>query len=160
VAIWGFLPLNFFAGYLFLRGHNAPGGGFIAGLVTALSLLLLAFVLGVHGVRRLVRFNPVSLAVVGVGLSLATALLPVVRGLPVFHHFHGYVLGFYIGTPFWFDLGVYLTVVGVLLKLILPLMKSIHGLPAFVSEEEGRFAELHSEAIDLTPVRDGTEGKS
>jgi NADH:ubiquinone oxidoreductase subunit 5 (subunit L)/multisubunit Na+/H+ antiporter MnhA subunit/uncharacterized MnhB-related membrane protein len=156
VGLWAFVPLNLFAAYLFLRGHQAPGGGFIAGLVSSLSLLLLVFVLGVHGVRRLIRFNPVLLAVGGVGLSLATALLPTLLGLPVFHHFHGYLAGFYIGTPFWFDLGVYLTVVGVLLKLILPLMKSIHGLPAFVVEEEDRFAELLSEPIDLTP-RERTE---
>jgi len=151
VAIWGFIPLNLFAGYLFLRGHQAPGGGFIAGLVTALSLILLVFVLGVHGVRRLVRLNPLSLATGGVILSVLVSLIPVVLGMPLFYHYHGYVLGFYIGTPFWFDLGVYLTVVGVLLKLILPLMMSIHGLPAFVLEEAGRFAERDSEPIDLTP---------
>ena len=151
VAIWGFIPLNLFAGYLFLRGHQAPGGGFIAGLVTALSLILLVFVLGVHGVRRLVRFNPLSVAAGGVVISVLVSLIPVALGMPLFHHYHGYVLGFYVGTPFWFDLGVYLTVVGVLLKLILPLMKSIHGLPAFVLEEAGRFAERDSEPIDLAP---------
>ncbi len=157
VAVWGFVPLNLFALHLFLRGHQAPGGGFIAGLVSALSLILLVFALGVNGVRRLLRFNPVTVAAAGVSLSLAVALLPTAWGLPVFYHFHGYVLGFYVGTPFWFDLGVYLTVIGVLLKLILPLMKSIHGLPAFVAEEEGRFAENDSEPIDLDAVSDARE---
>lgn len=151
VVIGGFIPLNLFAGYLFLRGHQEPGGGFIAGLVTALSLILLIFVLGVHGVRRLVRINPLSLAAGGVILSVLVSLIPVALGMPLFYHYHGYILGFYIGTPLWFDLGVYLTVVGVLLKLILPLMMSIHGLPAFVREEEGRFAERDGEPIDLTP---------
>ncbi len=150
VAIWGFAPLNLFAGFLFLRGHQAPGGGFIAGLVTGLSLLLLVFVLGVHGVRRLLRFNPLSLAASGVVLSALVSLLPVALGQPLFFHYHGYILGFYIGTPFWFDLGVYLTVVGVVLKLILPLMKSIHGLPALVTEDAGRFVERDGEPIDLT----------
>jgi multicomponent K+:H+ antiporter subunit A/multicomponent Na+:H+ antiporter subunit A len=152
VAIWGFVPLNFFAVYLFLRGHQAPGGGFIAGLVTGLSLILLVFVFGVHGVRRLVRVNPLSIAAGGVVLSVLVSLIPVALGMPLFYHYHGYVFGFYIGTPFWFDLGVYLTVIGVLLKLILPLMKSIHGLPAFVLEEAGRFAGRDSEPIDLTPA--------
>lgn len=150
VALAAFPLLNFFALHLFLRGHNAPGGGFVAGLVTAISLLLLTFAVGVHGVRRLVRFNPVMLCVAGIALAVAMAVAPTLRGLPLFSHFHAYVFGgFYIGAPFWFDLGVYLTVVGSVLKLILPLMKSIHGLPAFVAEEEGRFAERLSEPIDL-----------
>ena len=150
VAIGAFPLLNLFALHLFLRGHNAPGGGFVAGLVTAISLLLLAFAVGVHGVRRLVRFNPVMLCVAGIALAVAMAVVPVLRGLPLFSHFHAYAFGgFYVGAPFWFDLGVYLTVVGAVLKLILPLMRSIHGLPAFVAGEEGRFAERLSEPIDL-----------
>lgn len=159
IALWAFWPLNLVAVHLFLRGHQAPGGGFIAGLVTALSLLLLVFVLGVQGVRRLVRLNPLSLAASGVVLSVLTALLPVALGKPLFYHYHGYIMGFYIGTPFWFDLGVYLTVIGVLLKLILPLMKSIHGLPAFVREDAGRFAARAGEPIDLAPIA-GTRGGS
>jgi multisubunit Na+/H+ antiporter MnhB subunit len=150
VAIGAFLPLNGFALHLFLRGHNAPGGGFAAGLVTALSLLLLTFAIGVHGVRRILKINPVALAIAGLLLALAMAVAPVLRGLPLFSHFHAYWFGgFYVGAAFWFDLGVYLTVVGTVLKLILPLMKSVHALPAFVSEEEDRFAERLSEPIDL-----------
>jgi NADH:ubiquinone oxidoreductase subunit 5 (subunit L)/multisubunit Na+/H+ antiporter MnhA subunit/multisubunit Na+/H+ antiporter MnhB subunit len=157
IAIGGFVPLNLFALHVFLRGHNLPGGGFPAGLVTGLSLILLTFVLGVHGVRRLVRFNPVGIAVIGVFFAIASALLPpLFQGLPVLHHFHVYLGGFYLGGAFWFDLGVYLAVVGTSLKLILPLMKSVHGLPAFVAEEEARFAARSSEPIDLVP--EGTEG--
>jgi NADH:ubiquinone oxidoreductase subunit 5 (subunit L)/multisubunit Na+/H+ antiporter MnhA subunit len=156
IAIGGFVPLNLFALHVFLRGHNTPGGGFPAGLVTGLSLILLSFVLGVHGVRRLVRFNPVGIAVIGVLFAITSALIPpVFQGLPVLHHFHVYLAGFYLGGAFWFDLGVYLAVVGTSLKLILPLMKSVHGLPAFVAEEESRFAARSSEPIDLVP--EGTE---
>ncbi|MBC8011710.1 MAG: hypothetical protein H7067_16620, partial [Burkholderiales bacterium] len=152
IAIGGFVPLNLFALHVFLRGHNEPGGGFPAGLITALSLILLVFVLGVHGVRRLVRMNPLGLAVVGVFFALGSALLPpFFQGLPVLHHFHVYLGGFYLGGAFWFDTGVYLAVVGTTLKIILPLMKSVHGLPAFVAEEEARFSARASEPIDLLP---------
>jgi len=151
VAFGGFVPLNLFALFLFFRGHNLPGGGFIAGLVTALSLLLLVFAVGVHGVRRLLRFNPMTLAVAGVGLALAVTVLPALQGLPVLHHLHHYLGSFYAGTPVLFDLGVFCTVVGVSLKLILPLMKSVHGLPAFVQEEEGAFMSTLDEPIDLDP---------
>jgi multisubunit Na+/H+ antiporter MnhB subunit len=153
IAIWSFVPLNLFALHVFLRGHNSPGGGFPAGLVTALSLLLLTFVLGVHGVRRLLRINPIGIAVTGVFFALTSALIPpVFQGLPVLHHFHVYLGGFYLGGAFWFDTGVYLAVVGTVLKMIFPLMKSVHGLPAFVQEEQVRFAARASEPIDLLPA--------
>jgi len=151
VAFGGFIPLNMFALFLFFRGHNLPGGGFIAGLVTALSLLLLVFAVGVHGVRRLLRFNPMTLAVAGVMLALAVAALPALQGLPVLHHLHFHIGPVYAGTPVLFDLGVFLTVVGVSLKLILPLMKSVHGLPGFVQEEEGAFMSALDEPIDVDP---------
>lgn len=151
VAIGGFIPLNLLALFLFFRGHNLPGGGFIAGLVTTLSLLLLVFVLGVHGLRRFLRFNPLTLAVAGILLALGTALWPTFQGLPLLHHLHYYLGSLYAGTPVLFDLGVYCAVVGVSLKLILPLMKSVHGLPAFVQEEEGAFMSALDEPIDLAP---------
>ena len=152
IVIGGFVPLNLFALHVFLRGHNAPGGGFPAGLISALSLILLVLVLGVQGTRRLVRFNPIGIAIAGVLLALAAALFPaIIQGLPVLHHFHVYVAGFYLGGAFWFDAGVYLAVVGTTLKIILPLMKSVHGLPGFVKEEEARFAASSSEPIDLMP---------
>jgi NADH:ubiquinone oxidoreductase subunit 5 (subunit L)/multisubunit Na+/H+ antiporter MnhA subunit len=149
VALGAFVPLNLLALFLFFRGHNLPGGGFIAGLVTALSLLLLGFVLGVHGLRRWLRFNPMTLAVAGVLLALGVTLLPALQGLPFLHHLHFHLGSFYAGTPLFFDLGVYLAVVGVTLKLILPLMKSVHRLPAFVREEEGAFMSALDEPIDL-----------
>lgn len=153
VAIGAFVPLNLFSLYIFLRGHNAPGGGFVAGLITALSLLLLSFVLGVEGFRRRFRVDPTSLAVAGVSLTVATALLPVLSGLSLLHHFHTTVGPVALATPMLFDAGVFLAVVGVTLKLMLPLMKSVHGLPAFVREEEAQFAAPKSEPIDLDPER-------
>jgi NADH:ubiquinone oxidoreductase subunit 5 (subunit L)/multisubunit Na+/H+ antiporter MnhA subunit/multisubunit Na+/H+ antiporter MnhB subunit len=158
VAIGAFLPLNAFAVHLFFRGHNLPGGGFVAGLVTALSLLLLVFAIGVHGVRRQLRFNPLTLAIFGVALALGTVLLPVLQGLPLLNSLHAYAGSFYLGSPVFFDLGVFCTVVGVTLKLILPLMKSVHGLSAFVREEEGAFMSTKDEPIDLgSDARSGNE---
>lgn len=153
IAIGAFVPLNLFSLYIFLRGHDAPGGGFVAGLITALSLLLLSFVLGVEGFRRRFRVDPTALAVAGVVLTVATALLPALSGLSLLHHFHTTVGPLTLATPMLFDAGVFLAVVGVTLKLMLPLMKSVHGLPAFVREEEAHFAAPKSEPIDLDPER-------
>lgn len=148
VAIGALVPLNLLAVFIFFRGHNAPGGGFVAGLCTALSLLLLNFAIGTTALRRALRFNAMTVAVIGVLLAVASCLLPMLWGLPLLHHLHGELAGIYVGTPMLFDLGVYLAVVGVALKLVLPLMKSIHGMPAFVVEEEDRFSARLSEPID------------
>lgn len=152
VAIGGFVPLNVFALHIFFRGHNAPGGGFVAGLITALSLILVSFVLGVEGFRRRLRLMPMKVAITGVLLALGVAVAPTFFGLPPLDHKHYFLGPIYVGTPVIFDLGVYLAVVGVTLKLILPLMKSVHGLPAFVRDEVERFASSLSEPIDFRPM--------
>lgn len=151
VVVGGFVPLNLFAIYIFFRGHNEPGGGFIAGLITALSLLLLSFVLGVGGIGRRLRVEPILLAVTGICLALSVALLPLGLGLSLMHHLHITVGSTTIGTPMLFDAGVFLAVVGVALKLMLPLMKSVHRLPAFEREEAGAFSARASEPIDVIP---------
>jgi NADH:ubiquinone oxidoreductase subunit 5 (subunit L)/multisubunit Na+/H+ antiporter MnhA subunit/multisubunit Na+/H+ antiporter MnhB subunit len=153
VAIAAFLPLNLFSIHVFLRGHDSPGGGFVAGLITALSLLLLSFVLGIEGFRSRFRVKAIPMAVAGISLSLGAALLPLPLGLSLLHHMHTTVGPLTIGTPMLFDAGVFFTVVGVTLKLMLPLMKSVHGLPAFVREEEASFTAPMSEPIDIDPTR-------
>jgi hypothetical protein len=105
--------------------------------------------------RRLVRVNGVTLAAAGGSIALATAAFPVLLGRPFLTHVHAYspalplVGTLYLGTPLFFDIGVFLVVVGVVLKVIFPLMKSVHGLPAFVAEEEARYASSRDEPIDL-----------
>ena len=153
VVVGCFVPLNLFALYVFFRGHNAPGGGFIAGLITALSLLLLSLVLGIKAFRRRLRVAPILLSVMGISLAILAALLPVGFGFSLLHHLHFNVGPLALNTTMLFDAGVFLTVVGVTLKLMLPLMKSVHGLPAFVREEEGALCAATSEPIDIDPTR-------
>ena len=57
--------------YIFLRGHNLPGGGFIAGLVTSVALLLQYVANGVSWVQSRIRSH--YLAVTGIGLAVALA---------------------------------------------------------------------------------------
>jgi NADH:ubiquinone oxidoreductase subunit 5 (subunit L)/multisubunit Na+/H+ antiporter MnhA subunit len=145
-----FIVLNVLSVYFFFRGHNNPGGGFIAGLVCGLSLLLVGFIRGVDRSRALVPMNGVVLAAIGVGISIVSGLLGPLAGLPWMYQFHTYLGPIYVGTPLLFDLGVFLTVVGVVLKLVFPLMKSVHGLPAFVAEEEHRYSSIEDEPIDIS----------
>ena len=116
------LPLALvFSLYIFMRGHNLPGGGFIAGLITAVALVVQFMSLGqaraedflrAGGGRRFVRW-------IGAGLGIAglTGLGAFALGRPfltsAFGHPYVPVLGeLPLATAAIFDLGVYLTVVG------------------------------------------------
>ena len=115
----GLLPVTtLFALYLLWRGHNAPGGGFIAGLVTAAALLLQALAFGARFTRE--RLTPLLRPAMWLGLlvAMAAGLWGVAQGTPFLTHFHAYLpvpgrAPLYLSTALLFDLGVYLAVVGV-----------------------------------------------
>lgn len=144
-----FFLINVFAVYLLLRGHNLPGGGFIGGLGSALSLIMLSLAFGVERTQRILRVDPVRLAVAGLLVALVTALLPVLAGEPFLRHFH-FTLpgGIAVGTPLFFDLGVFLVVVGVAAKLIFVLARPNAGLTALAPAEWRRYAAPLEEPIE------------
>lgn len=56
------LPLLLmFSVFLFGRGHNEPGGGFVAGLVAAAAWILYSLASDTSQARRALRFEPQSL---------------------------------------------------------------------------------------------------
>ena len=107
--------------YIFMRGHNQPGGGFIAGLITAVALVLQYMAMGqsraeallrAEGGRRFVRW-------IGIGLGIAglTGVGAFVFGQPFLTSAHGHPTlpllgGIPLASAALFDLGVYITVVG------------------------------------------------
>jgi len=60
--------------FVFLRGHNAPGGGFIGGLLAATAFALLEKAEGLAAARRALRISPASIAATGLGCALASGL--------------------------------------------------------------------------------------
>ncbi|MCH8498408.1 MAG: monovalent cation/H+ antiporter subunit A [Marinobacter sp.] len=123
------LPIAFLvSAYIFLRGHNLPGGGFIAGLVTAVALTLQYMAGGLAWAqsRMVMQFRPL----IGAGLLVAlfTGLASWVFGYPFLTSAFGYVhwplIGkFELASALVFDLGVYLTVVGATLLILANLGK-------------------------------------
>ena len=113
------LPLALLvSAFLFLRGHNDPGGGFIAGLVTAVALILLYLGAGLEWTRQRLAVNYRAVAAAGLLIAGATGLIPVLGfDLPFLTSAYGYVHWPLVGkvplaSAMGFDLGVYLTVVG------------------------------------------------
>lgn len=123
------LPLMLlFSIFLFLRGHNEPGGGFIAGLVAAGGYILYALAFGVEEVRALLKLDPRAFIGAGLAAALASALWPLFLGRAFFTGVWGkWSLGplgeLKLGTPLLFDLGVYIAVFGVMLTIVLSLME-------------------------------------
>ena len=69
------LPLLLlFAVFLLLRGHNQPGGGFVAGLVVASSFVLYAIAFGVDASRRALLVGPSTLLGAGPLVALTSGL--------------------------------------------------------------------------------------
>lgn len=63
-----------FSLFLLFSGHNAPGGGFIAGLVAGSTLVLRFVASGREGVRSLLPPSPETLLGVGLMIALATGI--------------------------------------------------------------------------------------
>jgi len=103
--------------YLFLRGHNAPGGGFIAGLVLAVPVLLQYVIQGMERVERVLGLDYVRCMGIGLLVAAATGLAPVILGYPFLTSgYAGPVLPLIGEVPLTsasaFDVGVYLVVFG------------------------------------------------
>lgn len=105
--------------HFFLRGHNAPGGGFIAGLLVAAAALLTRMARG----ERLLRFRTDRLIPWGLLVAVVTGVVPVLFGYGFLKSAYGYLTWPLIGEFEWatavaFDAGVFLVVVGVTVTII------------------------------------------
>jgi multicomponent K+:H+ antiporter subunit A len=109
--------------YIFVRGHNLPGGGFIAGLITSVAMIQQYIAQGYVWLQARIYIN--YLYVIGSGLLIAAATG--VAGffwqqpfLKSWHgHFHVSLLGdIELASAMAFDLGVYLTVVGACMMIL------------------------------------------
>ncbi len=115
------LPLSLaVAVYIFLRGHNLPGGGFIAGLVAAVALMLQYVAGGVDFASERLRLNYVRLLGVGLGIATLTGVASFWFGASFLTSTHGYVYPpvidkFELASAMAFDLGVFLVVIGTVL---------------------------------------------
>jgi multicomponent K+:H+ antiporter subunit A len=112
------LPLALTVGiYLFLRGHNQPGGGFIAALVVAIALLVQYLAAGFDWTDARRRFDEHQMIAGGVLLAMATGLGSFMFGASfltsTFGYFHLPLIGtFELASAMLFDAGVFLTVFG------------------------------------------------
>lgn len=104
--------------YIFLRGHNLPGGGFIAGLVAGASGILLYVANGIAWAEARIRLAYRALIIAGLAIAAGTGILACLFGMPFLTSAHGHphlpLIGeLALASAMVFDLGIFLTVVGV-----------------------------------------------
>jgi multicomponent K+:H+ antiporter subunit A len=112
--------------HFLLRGHNAPGGGFVGGLVMATAIIAQYMVSGTIWVESRLRIHPQLLLALGLlaagaaGLGAWLAAKPFLTALaadltlPLLGTLH-------VSTVLLFDLGVYMLVVGATVLMLIAL---------------------------------------
>ncbi len=135
--------------YIFLRGHNAPGGGFIAGLIAAIALVMQYMASGFAWAASRQRFPYHAIIGAGVLTAAATGVGAWLADRPFLTSDFGYVRippleKFELATAMAFDLGVYLAVVGAVL-LTLESIARIAWRPGVATPEH---------AMDINPSRE------
>ena len=68
--------------YIFLRGHNMPGGGFIAGLITAVAIIQQYIAHGVHWIKPRVTIDYQWIIASGILIAATTGLGSCLFGEP------------------------------------------------------------------------------
>ncbi|QSP94644.1 monovalent cation/H+ antiporter subunit A [Marinobacter salinisoli] len=136
------LPLALIvSAFIFLRGHNLPGGGFIAGLITSVALILQYVAAGLTWTEARVPFKYHSVIAMGLLFALIAGAGSLAFGYPFLTSTFGYitwpVVGkFEVASALVFDLGVYLTVIGATLLAIVSIGR-ISPHSAIKSPKEG-----------------------
>jgi multicomponent Na+:H+ antiporter subunit B len=112
-----------FSIFILFKGHNEPGGGFIAGLMTSVAIILVYVAYDIEIVTRAIPINFKLVIAAGLVFAAGTGVGALVFGYPFLSHTFGYfhipMLGeIELATAFGFDIGVYLVVVGATLLII------------------------------------------
>jgi multicomponent K+:H+ antiporter subunit A len=108
--------------HLLLRGHNLPGGGFVAGLTIAIVFLTQYLVAGTEWVEARSRLRPVRWIAVGALVATASGLGSLLLGYPFLttHTAHVTLPLFgevHVPSAMVFDLGIFAVVVGATLLM-------------------------------------------
>ncbi len=142
------------AAYIFFRGHNLPGGGFIAGLIAAIAIIMQYMASGFGWAADRQRFQYHAIIGSGVLIAAATGMGAWFNDMPFLTSAFGYITWaplekFEWATAALFDLGVFLAVVGAVL-LTLESLSRFAWQPGITSEH----------AMDINPARDDDASKT
>ena len=133
--------------YMFMRGHNQPGGGFVAGLVLSVGLLLQYIISGTQWVEAHLALYPRRWIATGLLFALGTGAGALFFGYPFLTshtaHLHLPVVGeIHVASALFFDIGVFALVVGATLLMLTAIAhQSVRGHRYHARLAEEREAE-------------------
>ena len=109
--------------YLFISGHNSPGGGFIGGLILASAFVLLCLAFDIETITNGIPLDFKKVAATGGFIVLGTGLTAIFFDVPFLSQTHSYANLPIVGktalsTVTFFEAGVALAVVGVVVTII------------------------------------------
>lgn len=147
--------------YLFMQGHDLPGGGFVAGLTMSVTFILQYMLAGTRWVESHLTIRPVRWIGVGLLLALLTGMGAWAFGYPFLTSYFAYALVPMIGkiplaTALLFDFGVFALVVGATVLILIALAHQStrsHRLSAPDATEQPPTLQSYTEAPRL---RDAT----
>src|SRR5690606_5041511 len=138
--------------YFLLRGHNAPGGGFVGGLVMATAVIVQYMVGGTMWVESRLRIHPQVWIALGLmtagtaGILAWFAAKPFLTALSV--DLHVPLLGdLHLSSALLFDVGVYMLVIGAVVLMLVALAHQ-----SLRSPRRTQFVEetAHAQAVEDT----------
>ncbi|MFX0544857.1 monovalent cation/H+ antiporter subunit A [Roseovarius sp. S1116L3] len=135
--------------YIFLRGHNEPGGGFIAGLIVSIAVVMQYMASGFGWASARLRYPYHGVIGTGVLVAGLTGIGSWFFGKPFLTSDFTYVRippfeKFELATAALFDLGVFLAVVGAVML----------SLESFSRLARRAHTEDSEHAMDIDPSRD------
>jgi len=146
------LPISLIVGvFIFLRGHNLPGGGFIAGLVVAIAFLMQYMASGFAWAQERQRYDYHGVIASGVMIAVLTGTVSLVLGWNCLTSTGAYVNiwplnEIHLASAAAFDLGVFLTVVGAVMLALASLSR--------IGRRAGEGVNLTAMDIDPTATDD------
>lgn len=109
-----------FAIYMFFRGHDQPGGGFIAGLIASIPFMIYCITFGVEETKRRYRLNQLVIATIGLLIATLSGVFSLLLHRPFLSSLwteSGIPFIAKFGTPLMFDIGVFMVVFGMILQV-------------------------------------------
>lgn len=140
---WLFPVIAVMAVYLFMRGHDLPGGGFAAGITLSIAFVVQYMASGTRWVEDHLRVLPLRWMGMGLLTSCATGVGSWWFGYPFLTSHFQYVELPYIGkvpaaSALLFDLGVFALVVGATVLILIALAhQSLRSSRAAQASEGG-----------------------